>query len=175
MTAFREAFDKTVSLGQRLDLVFNIIRLGTTLLVSLVTPAHFIALCTGLFFNDEDLISRNISKAESLMEEGGDWDRRNRLKVHPSRGVAWVLYAPIRARMQVYVGINSIRRRDLTTAAKLLFESVATFTCSELMPYPTFVKHAVYVGLIAFDRHDLKKKVGDGSRSLCVTCWRCGD
>ncbi len=28
VTAFREAFDKTVSLGQRMDLTFNVIRLG---------------------------------------------------------------------------------------------------------------------------------------------------
>jgi 26S proteasome regulatory subunit N7 len=28
-----------------------------------------------------DLLRRNIEKAEGLMEEGGDWDRRNRLKV----------------------------------------------------------------------------------------------
>ena len=29
----------------------------------------------GLFYMDKDLIKRNIEKAESLLEEGGDWDR----------------------------------------------------------------------------------------------------
>jgi len=31
--------------------------------------------------SSQDLTERNFSKAEALMEEGGDWDRRNRLKV----------------------------------------------------------------------------------------------
>lgn len=31
---------------------------------------------------DHDLIKRNIAKAHDLIEEGGDWDRRNRLKVY---------------------------------------------------------------------------------------------
>ncbi|CAK9819917.1 26S proteasome non-ATPase regulatory subunit 6 [Anthophora plagiata] len=31
---------------------------------------------------DHDHITRNIEKAKSLIEEGGDWDRRNRLKVY---------------------------------------------------------------------------------------------
>lgn len=61
-TAFRKTYEKTVSLGHRLDIVFHLIRLG-------------------LFYLDHDLITRNIEKAKYLIEEGGDWDRRNRLKV----------------------------------------------------------------------------------------------
>ena len=38
----------------------------------------------GLFFGDHDLVKRSIEKAEFLMEEGGDWDRRNRLKARTS-------------------------------------------------------------------------------------------
>ena len=34
-----------------------------------------------MFYLDNDLTLRNIEKAETLMESGGDWDRRNRLKV----------------------------------------------------------------------------------------------
>jgi 26S proteasome regulatory subunit N7 len=63
ITAFRKTYEKTVSLGQRLDIVFHQIRIG-------------------LFYMDHDLISRNIEKARSLIDEGGDWDRRNRLKVY---------------------------------------------------------------------------------------------
>ena len=29
----------------------------------------------GLFYFDKDLISRNIDKADTLLAEGGDWDR----------------------------------------------------------------------------------------------------
>jgi len=56
-TAFRKTYEKTVSLGHRLDIVFHLIRLG-------------------LFYLDHDLITRNIDKAKYLIEEGGDWDRR---------------------------------------------------------------------------------------------------
>src|SRR5271170_624819 len=59
--AFRQTFEKTVGIGYRIDLVFNLIRLG-------------------LFFLDHQLISSNIAKAKSLMEQGGDWDRKNRLR-----------------------------------------------------------------------------------------------
>jgi 26S proteasome regulatory subunit N7 len=63
IAAFRKTYDKTVSLGQRLDIVFHQIRIG-------------------IFYTDHDLISRNIDKAKTLIDEGGDWDRRNRLKVY---------------------------------------------------------------------------------------------
>jgi 26S proteasome subunit RPN7 len=35
----------------------------------------------GLFFTDHEIIKGNIDKAKQMLEEGGDWDRRNRLKV----------------------------------------------------------------------------------------------
>jgi hypothetical protein len=35
----------------------------------------------GLFFTDHEIIKGNIDKAKHMLEEGGDWDRRNRLKV----------------------------------------------------------------------------------------------
>ena len=59
---FRRTYEKTVTLGHRLDLVFHQVRIG-------------------FFGQDFDLISRNLDKAKALIEEGGDWDRRNRLKV----------------------------------------------------------------------------------------------
>lgn len=62
LTAFRVAGEKTVSLSQRLDIAFTLIRLG-------------------FFFDDNELISKSIEKARFQLEEGGDWDRKNRLKV----------------------------------------------------------------------------------------------
>ena len=35
----------------------------------------------GLFFTDHEIIRTNIEKAKEMLDEGGDWDRRNRLKV----------------------------------------------------------------------------------------------
>lgn len=45
LTAFRKTYDKTVALGHRLDIVFYLLRIG-------------------LFYMDNDLITRNTEKAK---------------------------------------------------------------------------------------------------------------
>lgn len=124
VTAFRKTYEKTVSLGQRLDIVFHNIRLG-------------------LFYLDHDLITRNIEKAKTLIEEGGDWDRRNRLKV--------------------YQGVYSIAIRDFKSAATFFLDTVSTFTSYELMDYVTFVRYTVYVSIISLPRKELREKVIKGA------------
>ncbi|OTF81619.1 26S proteasome non-ATPase regulatory subunit 6-like protein, partial [Euroglyphus maynei] len=104
MSAFRKTYDKTVSLGHRLDLLFHLIRIG-------------------LFYLDHKLISTNIEKAKELIEEGGDWDRRNRLRV--------------------YQGFYCITIRDFQQAASLFLDTISTFTCYELCDYKTFVAYTV--------------------------------
>ncbi|XP_013787913.1 26S proteasome non-ATPase regulatory subunit 6-like [Limulus polyphemus] len=129
LTAFRKTYEKTVSLGHRLDLLFHLIRIG-------------------LFYMDHDLITRNIDKAKSLIEEGGDWDRRNRLKV--------------------YQGVYCFAIRDFKGAANYFLDTVSTFTCYELMNYQTFVTYAVLCSVIALPRVDLREKVVKGSEILEV-------
>ncbi|KAL5282600.1 PSMD6 family protein [Megaselia abdita] len=123
-TAFRKTYEKTVSLGHRLDIVFHLIRMG-------------------LFYIDHDLITRNIDKAKYLIEEGGDWDRRNRLKV--------------------YQGVYSIAVRDFKSAAQFFLDTVSTFTSYELMDYTTFVRYTVYVSMFALPRNELRQKVIKGA------------
>lgn len=120
LTAFRKTYDKTVALGHRLDIVFYLLRIG-------------------LFYMDNDLITRNTEKAKSLIEEGGDWDRRNRLKV--------------------YQGLYCVAIRDFKQAAELFLDTVSTFTSYELMDYKTFVTYTVYVSMIALERPDLREKL----------------
>lgn len=124
IAAFRKTYDKTVSLGHRLDIVFHNIRIG-------------------LFYLDHDLITRNIDKAKILIEEGGDWDRRNRLKV--------------------YQGVYSVAIRDFKSAAYFFLDTVSTFTSYELMDYSTFVRYTVYVAMISLPRNELRDKVVKGS------------
>uniref|UniRef100_A0A452GNA1 26S proteasome regulatory subunit Rpn7 N-terminal domain-containing protein n=1 Tax=Gopherus agassizii TaxID=38772 RepID=A0A452GNA1_9SAUR len=93
LTAFRKTYDKTVALGHRLDIVFYLLR-------------------TGLFYLDNDLITRNIEKAKSLIEEGRDWGRRNRLKV--------------------YQGLYCVAIQDFKQAAELFLDTVSTFTFTTL-------------------------------------------
>lgn len=124
VTAFRKTYEKTVSLGHRLDIVFHNIRIG-------------------LFYLDHDLITRNIDKAKTLIEEGGDWDRRNRLKV--------------------YQGIYCIAIRDFKSAATFFLDTISTFTSYELMNYDNFVRFTVYVSMISLPRNELRDKIIKGA------------
>lgn len=124
VSAFRKTYEKTVSLGHRLDIVFHNIRIG-------------------LFYLDHDLITRNIEKAKTLIEEGGDWDRRNRLKV--------------------YQGVYCIAIRDFKAAANFFLDTISTFTSYELMDYQTFVRFTVYIAMISLPRNELRDKIIKGA------------
>ena len=84
----------------------------------------------------------------SLIEEGGDWDRRNRLKV--------------------YQGIYFLSIRDFKSAANNFLDSISTFTSYELMDYKTFVTYTVLASMIALERVDLRQKVGTTSQLLNI-------
>lgn len=75
----------------------------------------------------------------SLIEEGGDWDRRNRLKV--------------------YQGVYCMAIRDFKNAAVFFLDTVSTFTSYELMDYKTFVTYTVICSMISLSRVDLREKV----------------
>lgn len=59
----------------------------------------------------------------------------------------------------MYHGLYCMQIRDFKTAAVNFFESMATFTSTELMDYRTFVKYAIFSCMVALPRSDLKKKV----------------
>jgi 26S proteasome regulatory subunit N7 len=183
--AFRETTEKTVGLGQKLDILFTLIRLG-------------------FFWNDDDLVTRNIEKAKryahlavllqnhsaffvvhvlsscsscrsfvlvhvrsaalfarshrllvtlcaithSMIEQGGDWDRRNRLKV--------------------YEALYNASIRKFSEAATLFLEGLATFTSYELCTYNHFIFYAILMSAVSIDRVNLKKKVTDAPEVLAV-------
>lgn len=122
-----KAYDKTVTLGPRLDITFFQLRLG-------------------LFDLDQDLIERSLDKAKFLVDEGGDWDRRNRMKV--------------------YQGLRSMSIRDFQSAAQHFLDTVATFTSYELMDYQAFVTYTVLCCVLALERPKLREKVIRGSEIL---------
>lgn len=66
----------------------------------------------GFFYNDVAGVKAALAHADKLVEDGGDWDQRNRLKV--------------------YTATLAVMQRDFKTAAGLFLECIATFTCSEL-------------------------------------------
>ena len=73
------------------------------------------------------------------VNQGGDWERKNLL--------------------QVYEAVYSIHTREFPAAAKLLLNSIATFTCYELISYQQFVLYTVVSAVIATDRQTVAKSV----------------
>lgn len=122
IAAHQDLLEKTGILGTKIDLVLAIIRLG-------------------LFFGDKQLVQKTVERAKSLVESGGDWDRRNRLKA--------------------YEGLHLLTVRNYSGAAPLLLDSLSTFTSYELCTYSNLVVYAVLAGSISLKRVDFKSKVVD--------------
>lgn len=122
VAAYEAVFEKTGILGTKIDLVLAVIRIG-------------------LFFGDKVYVKKNIDRANSLVESGGDWDRRNRLKA--------------------YKGLHLLTVRNYNLAAPLLLDSLATFTSYELCSYSSLVIYAVLAGSLSLKRVDFKSKVVD--------------
>lgn len=120
---YKVTLEKTVSLGQKLDIVLTLIRLG-------------------FFYTDQELTKANLAEADTMMEKGGDWDRRNRLKV--------------------YKAVHATSQRKFSEACELFLATVSTFTCYEIMSYQRFVELAVITAMKALDRAALKEKVMKG-------------
>ncbi|KAF1329676.1 26s proteasome non-atpase regulatory subunit 6, partial [Globisporangium splendens] len=129
LEAFKVAGEKPQSINQKILVALHIIRIG-------------------LFFSDLDLVEKHIKKATALIDEGGDWDRRNRLKV--------------------YEGCYLLMARDFKKASKLFQESVATFTATELMSYNAMIFYCVITCVLSMNRVDLKKKIVDSPEILAV-------
>ncbi|KZZ88305.1 proteasome regulatory particle subunit [Ascosphaera apis ARSEF 7405] len=95
----------------------------------------------GLFFGDKSYVQSVLDRATTLVESGGDWDRRNRLKA--------------------YKGLHLLTARNYAAAAPLLLDSLATFTSYELCSYSELVVFSVMAGSLALKRVDFKSKVVD--------------
>jgi 26S proteasome regulatory subunit N7 len=115
-------FEKTGPLGTKIDIVLAIIRIG-------------------LFFGDKLFVKKQVDRASILVESGGDWDRRNRLKA--------------------YKGLHLLTVRSYNLAAPLLLDSLSTFTSYELCSYSSLVVYSVLAGSLSLKRVDFKAKVVD--------------
>jgi 26S proteasome regulatory subunit N7 len=101
-----------------------------------------------MVFKDRDLSNKSIADCHKLVNEGGDWERRNRLKVYES--------------------VHLLSNREFKKAAELLLESLATFTCLELVKYEEYIFYTVVAAAVALDRVTLKKKVLHAPEILSV-------
>lgn len=86
-------------------------------------------------------MKKHVERAKTLVETGGDWDRRNRLKA--------------------YEGLYLLTVRSYNLAAPLLLDSLSTFTSYELCTYSNLVVYSVLAGSVSLNRVDFKSKVVD--------------
>lgn len=126
---YEALFEKTAILGTRIDIVLALIRIG-------------------LFFGDKIFVKKQVERCTSLVESGGDWDRRNRLKA--------------------YQGLHLLTIRSYALAAPLLLDSLSTFTSYELCTYSSLVIYAVLAGTVSLKRVEFKSKVVDAPEIKAV-------
>ncbi|CAB9528045.1 ATPase regulatory subunit 6 [Seminavis robusta] len=102
------------------------------------------------FYGDTKKSDEYIDKAHKLATEGsgGDWDRRNRLKV--------------------YRALSNLLARDMKGAASLLVDCIATFSCNEICSYQDFIVYTILSNLLHIPRPLLKEKIIDGPEILSV-------
>lgn len=114
------ALEKTAGVGTKIDIALTLVRIG-------------------FFHSLPSLVKEYLAKAEEFIQKGGDWDRRNRLKV--------------------YLAFQAIQMRDFSTAANQLIDALPTFTASELVPLERFVQLTILISVFSSTRTDLKSKV----------------
>jgi len=122
-------FDKTVGIASKVDVLLARMR------IELATADH-------------KRLKADIDKAKALIEQGGDWERKNQLAVYEA----------------LYLMIT----RKFAEASKLLLDAVATFTTTELFSYSTFVLHACVLALISVDRKTLSTDILKSPEILSV-------
>ncbi|CAG9943745.1 unnamed protein product [Clonostachys rosea f. rosea IK726] len=122
IAAYESVFENTGILGAKIDLVLAIVRMA-------------------LFYGDKPLVKKHVERAKALVDSGGDWDRRNRLKT--------------------YEGLHLLTLRSYNLAAPLLLDSLSTFTSYELCTYSNLVVYSVLAGSVSLKRVDFKSKVVD--------------
>ena len=93
-------------------------------------------------------MKKTVDRAHTLVESGGDWDRRNRLKA--------------------YQGLHLLTVRAYNLAAPLLLDSLSTFTSNELCSYSSLIVYAVLAGSVSLKRVDFKSKVVDAPEIKAV-------
>jgi 26S proteasome regulatory subunit N7 len=97
---------------------------------------------------DIDALKKDIATCQQQIEEGADWDKKNKLKI--------------------FEGVYCMLIQDFKKAADLFVSSIATFTCTELLDYKQFIFYTVVMALVTQDRKTLKKQIIHSSDVLSV-------
>ena len=93
---FRAAYEQTGGASRKMEILFEIL---------LMNIEKF----------DLPSIKKDVTTCKQLVEDGADWDKKNKLKI--------------------FEAVYCMLIRDFNRAAELLLSSIATFTCVELIDY----------------------------------------
>lgn len=126
---FRDALSKTGGASKKMEILFEIM---------LMNIEKF----------DIDALKKDVNQCKVLVDEGADWDKKNKLKI--------------------FEGVYCMLIRDINRAAELFLSSIATFTCVELMSYKDFVFYAVVTAMVTADRKTIRKEVVHSPDILAV-------
>jgi len=129
LEAYKVAFEKTVGIGGKLDIILTCIRIA-------------------FFFDDKELAKKEIDKAKLELSKGGDWERRNKLKV--------------------YEGIYFMMTREWKQAATLFINVMPTFTATEVVEFKDFVFYSVILSMAALDRTTIREQLISSPEVLSV-------
>lgn len=109
---FRDALSTTVGSNKKLEILFEILQMTIEKL-------------------DVDSITKDIALCNTLVNDGGDWEKRNKLKV--------------------YEGVFCLMTRDYKKASNLFLDSVATFSCADFIDFRLFIFYTVLASIVAQD------------------------
>ena len=127
---FKETIAETQSFNTKIDAMFEI--------------CHICLLEKNL-----EMLKEYLLKIEDLLKTGGDWEKKNRLKV--------------------YMGLYYIFTKNFKDAGKNFLDALMTFTSYELFDFKTFVFYTAVINIISVDRKTLKEKIIDNSDVLsCI-------
>ena len=103
-----------------------------------------------IYFKRDDFakFGDQLELCKRLNDEGGDWEKKNKLLV--------------------YEGLWLIKKRNLEAAATTLLSCVNTFNAPEIIPFEKLVFYGVVLGMVTLQRKDLKSKVLDNSDIIAV-------
>jgi len=103
-----------------------------------------------IYLNQRDLknIKTTIDKCKKFLEEGGDWEGKNKLKV--------------------YEGIYDIMVRNFKHSANLFLDAVSTFNSPEILSFNDLIFYTVLTSMVSLDRADIRKRVIHSSDILSV-------
>ena len=128
---FKETIEQTISFNTKIDAIFEILHIG-------------------LLEKNQDILKEYLEKCHELLKsDGGDWEKKNRLKV--------------------YEGLYFVLNKNFKDAGKNFLDALMTFTSYELFDFKTFVFYTAITNIITVDRKSLKERIIDNSDVLsCI-------